>query len=313
MIQPLPEKPSTPSSTTHSDGSFTITIEKPIHNDPFANISPLAMKDLKKVAREGIALAGGPAAILLQIAHPSVGQGVADHSTFTKRAIARVQYTQMYIYVMIFGTDSDKAAMKAWVDQAHARVKSESGPRPYSALDPELQLWVAITIYASMIGMYELIYGPLPPAMAERVFQAYSVMGTSLQVPPEMWPKNLAEFRVYWRDMCENQLRVTADAELVLKEIFHPVKSMPLWARPAVLVAMPFIRRLTIEQLPPGVREQFHLRSTKSSRAIAGLFVSGMACVYPFTPLFIRQLPKSYAMRLFRKKVKKRGGQLVKA
>ncbi|KAL4957091.1 hypothetical protein BDW69DRAFT_201969 [Aspergillus filifer] len=271
------------------------------------------MKDLKKVAREGIALAGGPAAILLQIAHPSVGQGVADHSTFTKRAIARVQYTQMYIYVMIFGTDEDKANMKAWVDQAHARVKSEVGSRPYSALDPELQLWVAITIYASMVGMYELIYGPLPPEMAERVFQAFSVMGTSLQVPKEMWPKNLKEFRMYWRDMVENQLRVTADAELVMKEIFHPVRSVPLWARPAVLVAMPFIRRLTIEQLPPTLREQFHVKSTKSSRAISGLFVSGMACVYPFTPLFIRQFPKSYAMRLFRKKVKKRGGQLLKA
>ncbi|KAL4885417.1 hypothetical protein BJY04DRAFT_230959 [Aspergillus karnatakaensis] len=275
-------------------------------------LGPTLCAYLKKVAREGIALAGGPAAILLQIAHPSVGQGVADHSTFTKRAIARVQYTQMYIYVMIFGDDTDKAAMKAWVDQAHARVKS-NGPRAYSALDPELQLWVAITIYASMVGMYELIYGPLPPAMAERVFQAYSVMGTSLQVPPEMWPKNLSEFRTYWRDMTENQLRVSADAELVMKEIFHPVGSVPFWAKPAVLVAMPFIRRLTIEQLPPAVREQFHLKSTKSSRAIAGLFVSGMTCVYPFTPLFVRQFPKTYAMRLFRKKVKKRGGQLVKA
>ncbi len=310
MNEKAPEASSQAESS--SSGSFTITIEKEDPNNPFAGVSPLAMKELKKVAREGIALAGGPAAILLQIAHPSVGQGVADHSTFTKRAIARVQYTQMYIYVMIFGTPEDKANMKAWVDQAHARVKSEAGPRPYSALDPELQLWVAVTIYASMVGMYELIYGPLPPAMAERVFQAYSVMGTSLQVPRNMWPKNLKEFRMYWRDVIENQLRVTPDAELVLKEIFHPVKSVPLWARPAVVVAMPFIRRLTIEQLPPSLREQFNLKSTKSSRMLSGLFVSGMNCVYPFTPLFVRQLPKTYAMRLFRKKVKKRGGQLVK-
>jgi uncharacterized protein (DUF2236 family) len=304
------EKITSSTSHSHSEGSFTITIEK--DDNPFNGVSPLAMKDLKKVAREGIALAGGPAAILLQIAHPLVGQGVADHSTFTKRAISRLQYTQMYIYVMIFGNDEDKRLMKSWVDMAHSRVIQESGPRPYSALDPELQLWVAATIYASMVGMYELIYGPLPPAMAERVFQAYSVMGTSLQVPREMWPRDLRAFRIYWRDMVENKLHVTADAELVLKEIFHPAKSVPLWLRPAVVVAMPFIRRLTIEQLPPSVREQFHLKSTKTSRALSGLFVSGMSCVYPFTPLFIRQLPKTYSIRLFRKKIKKRGGQLLK-
>ncbi|KAL2848969.1 hypothetical protein BJX68DRAFT_255597 [Aspergillus pseudodeflectus] len=129
-----------------------------------------------------------------------------------------------------------------------------------------------------------------------------------------MWPRDLRAFHVYWPDMIKNKLQVTADAELVLKEIFHPAKSVPLWLRPAVLVAMPFIRRLTIEQLPLSVREQFHLKSTKGSRALSGLFVSGMACVYPFTPLFVRQLPKTYSIRLFRKQIKKRvgEGQLLK-
>lgn len=84
---------------TSSDGSFCITIDK--ESLPEGE-SPLAIKQLKKVAREGIALAGGPAAILLQISDPKVGQGVADHSTFTTRAISRAQYTQTYIYVMIF-------------------------------------------------------------------------------------------------------------------------------------------------------------------------------------------------------------------
>ncbi|KAL2870131.1 oxygenase MpaB family protein [Aspergillus lucknowensis] len=246
MIQQnIPEKAI--SSSSHSEGSsfFTITIEK--DDSPFFAVSPLAMEDLK-VAHEGIALAGGAAAILLQAAHPLVGQGIADHSTFTK---------------------------------PHARMKSEGGPRAYLGLNPKLQLWVA------------LIYGPLSLAMAERVCQAYLVMAISMQVPREMWPKDLRAFRVYWRDMIENKLRVTADAGLVLGGVFHPSKSVPLWMRPAVVVAMPFIRRLTIEQLPSAVCEQFHLRSTKSSRVIGGLFVSGMTCVYPFTPLFIRQLPKT--------------------
>ncbi|KAL5359058.1 hypothetical protein BJX96DRAFT_174015 [Aspergillus floccosus] len=293
---------------TSSDGSFSITIKK--DSRPVGE-SPLAIKELKKVAREGIALAGGPAAILLQIAHPKVGQGVADHSTFTTRAISRAQYTQMYIYVMTFGNEDEKAAMRAWVDKAHSRVRGGEKDKAYDAMDPELQLWVAATIYASMVSMYELIYGPLPPAMAERVYQAYSIMGTSLQVPREMWPANLRAFRVYWKDMVENHLEVTVDARMVLKDLWHP-KGIPFWIKPAVWVAMPFVRRITAEQLPPAIREQFALRSAKSSRAITGLFITGMSGVYPLTPRFIRMFPKTYSMRLVRKRMNKRGGQLVK-
>lgn len=296
---------------TESPSSFGSSYSIQVDNPKTIGDSDLATAELKKVAREGITLAGGPAAILLQIAHPKVGQGVADHSTFTSRAISRAQYTQMYIYVMIFGNVDEKTAMKAWVDKAHSRVKSEKPGSEYDAMDPRLQLWVAATIYASMISMYELIYGPLPPLRSELVYQAYSCMGTSLQVPREMWPADTTAFWKYFKHMTTKELRVSPDASLVLKELFSP-SSLPLWARPVAVAALPFVRRLTIEQLPPIIREQFRLKSTKSSRALTGLFVAGMSGFYPFVPLFIRQSPKTYSMRLVRKRMNKRGGQLVK-
>jgi uncharacterized protein (DUF2236 family) len=266
------------SLSSGSEYCVTITSEK---GPNAGEISDLELMELKMVARESITFVGGPTAILLQIAHPLVGQGVADHSTFATRAISRAEYTQMYVYCMIFGTSEEKAAMKAYVDKAHSRVVGQQGKTAYNAKDPELQLWVAATIYASMIGMYELIYGPMSSARAERVYRAFSIMGTSLQVPHSMWPKNLSAFKDYWDDMIDNKLHVTTDARAVLKDIFHPTKTLPLWARPLAIVAMPFVRRITIEQLPPPVRDQFFLRSTKSSRAISGLFVNGMSGVYP--------------------------------
>ncbi|KAJ5833481.1 hypothetical protein N7474_001792 [Penicillium riverlandense] len=275
-------------------------------------ISELALKDLKIVARESITFAGGPAAILLQIAHPQVGQGVADHSTFRTRAISRAEYTQMYIYCMIFGSPPEKAAMKAYVDKAHSRVVGGNEKVSYNAKDPELQLWVAATIYASMVGIYELIYGPLSTARAERVYQAFSIMGTSLQVPQEMWPKDLKAFEVYWNDMVNNRLHVTPEARGVLRDIFHPTRNLPMWARPIAVVAMPFVRRVTVEQLPPSVRDQFFLESTKSSRAVSRVFISGMSGVYPFMPLFVRQFQKTYMMKVIRRRMRKRDGQLIK-
>jgi uncharacterized protein (DUF2236 family) len=217
---------------------------------------------------------------------------------------------------MIFGTPEEKAAMKAWVDRAHSRVKGEvqSGQRKneaYDAMNPELQLWVAATIYASMVGMYEKVYGELPPLKAELVYQAYACMGTSLQVPREMWPADRKAFRVYWDDMIANKLSVTPDARGVLDELFHP-KGLPLWARPIAWVLLPIVRPLTIEQLPPNIRDGFGLKSTRSTRAIAGLFMSTVAVTYPITPGFIRHWQKSYSLRLLRKRMKKRGGKLVK-
>ncbi|KAL4794296.1 hypothetical protein BDV19DRAFT_390357 [Aspergillus venezuelensis] len=276
----------------------------------------IAIHELQVVAKEGIALAAGAAAILLQIAHPLVGQGVADHSTFASRTISRTQYTQMYIFTMIFGSPEEKAAMKAWVDKAHSRVKGEvqSGERKseaYDAMNPELQLWVAATIYASMVGMYEEVYGELPPLKAELVYQAYACMGTSLQVPREMWPVDRRAFKEYWDDVVNNQLYVTPDARGVLEELFHP-KGLPLWARPIAWVLLPIVRPLTIEQLPVNVREGFGLKSTRATRAIAGMFMSTVAVTYPITPGFIRHWQKAYSLRLLRKRMKKRGGKLVK-
>ncbi|PIG80469.1 hypothetical protein AARAC_001640 [Aspergillus arachidicola] len=257
-------------------------------------ISDLAMMELQMVARESI----------------TSWRRRSQH--FQTRAISRAEYTQMYIYCMIFGTTSEKAAMRAYVDKAHSRVVGQHNKQSYNAKDPELQVWVAATIYATMVNMYELIYGPLNSTRAERVYQAFSIMGTSLQVSPDMWPKNLTEFQLYWDDMVNKRLCVTPNARAVLHDIFHPAKGLPLWARPLAVIAMPFVKRLTIEQLPPRVRDQFFLKSTKSSRLISGLFITGMSGVYPFMPLFVRQFTKTYMMGQMRRRIKKRGGQLVK-
>ncbi|KAK2756528.1 hypothetical protein FQN54_005421 [Arachnomyces sp. PD_36] len=274
--------------------------------------SELGLKLLQKVARENISYVGGAAAILLQIAHPLVGKGVSEHSQFATRTISRTQYTQMYIYAMIFGTPDEKAAMQAFVNKAHSRVKGGEGESSYNAQDPELQLWVAITIYVSMINGYESMHGPLPPSEAELVYQAFSVMGTALQVPPDMWPPDLASFKLYWNDMVENRLQVSSGVRGVMNDLFHP-QGLPLLARPVVALLIPLLfRPMAVEQLPPNVREQYGLESTWATRALSNMFMSTVEATYPLTPRFIRQSQKTYYMNLMRKRIARRGGQLVK-
>jgi hypothetical protein len=80
--QPIPpDHPSFPSPTTSSTPS--ISNEKGIgpygvYNEP---VLP-ASEDMKKIVGDMISMAGGVAAVLLQIAHPAVGAGVAANVTY---------------------------------------------------------------------------------------------------------------------------------------------------------------------------------------------------------------------------------------
>lgn len=45
--------------------------------------------------------------------------------------------------------------------------------------------------------MYEELFGKFTDEEREIVLQEFSIMGTSLQVPLSMWPRSVAEAKVY--------------------------------------------------------------------------------------------------------------------
>ena len=148
--------------------------------------------EMQRVAREGALLAGGARAILLQIAHPAVGRGVAEHSDFAGRPLDRLRATLTYVYCVTFGTPEEMEAVAAMVNAAHRKVTGAG----YRASDPQLQLWVAATLYDTAILVYEELFGPQDAAVADRVYEQYAVLGTALQVPSELWPADRAAFRL---------------------------------------------------------------------------------------------------------------------
>ncbi|MEO8908061.1 MAG: oxygenase MpaB family protein, partial [Microbacteriaceae bacterium] len=148
------------------------------------------VRNLRDIAAEGVLLAGGGRAILLQIAYPGVGRGVAEHSDFASHPLDRLHATLTYAYAVVYGTDAEITAVRRRVNRAHASViggADAAGPE-YSAYDPELQLWVAATLYDTAISLYERIFGTLDDETAELVYREYGALGTVLQVPPDAWP-----------------------------------------------------------------------------------------------------------------------------
>jgi uncharacterized protein (DUF2236 family) len=250
---------------------------------------------IQKVVKEGILLAGGAVAILLQVAHPGVAAGVNNNSNFAYRVLDRLRTTMTYVYCMAFGTSKERATIIEMVHRAHIPVKGDN----YTADDPELQLWVAATLYVAGVDIWEKIFGKVPESEAEKLFQEYSVIACSLRVPLEMWPKSRADFWAYWDEKI-NTLEITQNAKDVAQDLLYN-KQAPLWIRGN----LPFVRIMTAEWLPPRMRDAYGLKITKTRRVFYKGAMGYVKVVYPHMPRFVREYPLRFYMKDMRTRMRK--------
>ena len=249
--------------------------------------------EMQRVAREGALLAGGARAILLQVAHPAVGRGVAEHSDFAYRPLDRLRSTLTYVYCVTFGTPEEVKAVAAQVTAAHRSVTGAG----YRASDPELQLWVAATLYDTAVLLYEELFGPQETAWADKVYEQYAVLGTALQVPAGKWPADRAAFQAYWDQMVD-RLEVSDEARRVAHDLLS-AEHAPLLLK----AAMPLNRYLTAAWMPERLRAEFGLHWDAGAQRRYDVMKRVGAPLYRLLPVPLRQAPKSYYLRDMRKRL----------
>ncbi len=74
-------------------------------------------------------------------------------------------------------------------------------PVAYNAFDPDLQLWIAACLYRGVEDVYRLFVGDIDEHTADQLYSDSMALGTTLQVPPEMWPPNRRAFEEYWQNL----------------------------------------------------------------------------------------------------------------
>jgi len=247
------------------------------------------------ISREAILLAAGGRAILLQIAVPGIGHGVARHSDFDTDPLRRLHGTLTFVYALATGTDSDVAAVRRFVNRAHGPVRSAPGADPaYSATDPALQLWVAATLYESAIAMYERVYPALSDADADAIYAEYAILGTALQMPAELWPADRSAFRGYWHARVDS-LSVDEPVRRVQRELFSP-RAVPVWIR----ALMPLVRFVTVGLLPASVRALYGFQWTSRQERRFARLLRLTAAIYPRLPRALRHAPQRHYLRRLR-------------
>jgi uncharacterized protein (DUF2236 family) len=254
---------------------------------------------------DSIGLFGAGANIIMQLALAPVGHGVAEskvHSgSIFHHPIKRTRTTLTYLAVAMLGNSEEKQAYRNAVNRSHAQVRSdENSPVKYNAFSPELQLWVAACLYWGYMDIMEKFRGPMSRDQAEAFYRMAEPLGTTLQVRPEMWPKDLAAFEEYWQQTLPT-LHIDERVRRMLTDIAD-LKFMP-WPVPALLGG--FHRFVTIGFLPAEVREQmqFHWSQSQQRRFERLLRVVGGA--NRWMPRVVRQAPTLFFMADFRRRLRK--------
>ena len=151
-----------------------------------------------RLNREAMLLLGaGPRALLLQLAHPAVAAGVADHSDFRTDPWRRLAGTLRSYLTIVYGTT---AAARAEIRRLNALHRGITGPG-YSARDPDLSLWVHATLVESTIAVYDAWLEPLPTARRAAYYAETRSIGRAFGVPETSLPADLAAFERYVAEM----------------------------------------------------------------------------------------------------------------
>jgi uncharacterized protein (DUF2236 family) len=147
-------------------------------------------------------------AILLQLAHPLIAAGVAEHSTFrasTPAALSRLHQTVGAMLAISFGDGQAREAALEGIRTIHRRVHGTLGTAcgpfpagtPYSAEDPALLLWVHATLVDSVVLVYDALVAPLTDGERDIYCADAAEVAVALGADPEAVPRSWDALRAY--------------------------------------------------------------------------------------------------------------------
>lgn len=204
---------------------------------------------IRKVNNEPAIMFGAGRALLLQLAHPAVAQGVQDHSEFKKNPFKRLQGTLEATYAVVFGSNELAQGVGRRIQWIHEFVV---GPG-YTANDPANLLWVHATLCDTALRCYEELVEVLSPAEAETYYQEMKQVALVFGVGPQHQPDTLADFRAYVESTVA-QIEVTDVGRDLAGFILDP--ALPLGLHHPFKPLLRLQRLFTLGSLPPAVRDQ---------------------------------------------------------
>lgn len=239
---------------------------------------------------EKVMVLGWGRAVLMQIAHPLVAEGVAAHSYFAhsaKAKLQRFQRTRDRMLQMTFGTPYEAWEAGQSIDHIHARVNGEAtAEHPhYSAREPELLKWVHATFVDSMLQTYTRFVRPLSPQEKDEYIMQASLAGPLLGAPVGYFPSNLAELDSYMQAVLDSGiLQVSPAARHIADYLLEPLP-VPLLGQ-----VLQWYGKLPVAGLlPPALRKGYGFKWSKLDEIALKGTAWAYRRIYPVLPAKLRR------------------------
>ncbi|MFC0109779.1 oxygenase MpaB family protein [Kibdelosporangium aridum] len=241
-------------------------------------------------------------ALLLQVAHPTVGAGVVQYSDFRKRPWQRLQRTVDSLMLISYGGDRT-AAESARLRELHKDMKGidHHGHR-YHALNPEAYWWVHATLFEGAVHAHANFATPLSREQQERMYQEWREVGELLGLKPHHMPDDLAGFFGYFNGMVADRLEDNEAVRQVLAALAdRRSQAPPGWPEIAWRVFGPvsadLVTAVTIGTLPEPFRNRLGLQWTRVDRVKLAAARRAVKIGMPLLPDKVRYHPMALAAK----------------
>lgn len=225
---------------------------------PVAPLGPDSLVWRRGFPRTSVLLAGR--ALLLQVAHPTIGAGVRDFSQFRSEPWGRLERTITSLLTQLFG--GERAVVEARrLREGHRRIAGTGfDGRPYRATEAEAWAWVHLANADTMLTFHRLLGDPLDADQQERYWADWRQAGLLLGIPPGLLPDDTAGLRARVDEMVATTLDVNETVRVVLEAVSLDGVPPPGPLFPALLwdglrpLGRGLLRHITVGTLPPGLR-----------------------------------------------------------
>jgi uncharacterized protein (DUF2236 family) len=247
-----------------------------------------------QVNREGVLLLGGGTAIILQLAHPLVAAGVAQHSNYREEPWARLYRTLDMTTKIMFGPTGLAEDTARKLRHVHGLIRGETtesagrfpAGTPYDARTADLRMWVHATLVHVSLDVYTRYVGPLSIQKRQRYYDEQMLLAEKFGVPREEQPATYTEFYDYFNDMLASDAIAVTDA---LRDVVDATLNPPL-----PLVARPIVEAMniaTIGMLPPELRAELDLPWGANRRRLFDASQVVLSRALPVLPRLFREFP----------------------
>jgi uncharacterized protein (DUF2236 family) len=240
---------------------------------------------IRRVNLEPAIAFGAGRALLLQVAHEAVAQGVEDHSDFKGNPFTRLIGTLEAVYSIVFGPADLADGVGERVRWIHGFI---TGPT-YRANDPANLMWVHATLTDTALRCYEGYVGPLSPADREAYYQEMAQVAERFGCPRDAQPATYDDFREYVDRMVAS-IDVTPIGQDLAAFILDP--ELPLGLHVPLRPLLRLQRRLTLGSLPPSIRDQLGTSWTEQDQARYERIQRRARAVIRATPRPVRVAPQ---------------------